>query len=201
VSPPAGTLSAGASRRLARRAPLAVHPARGPAIKRNVHDFVVAAPADALADALGAVLADPGPIGAIEIKRRPDRVGKPFAVGERFHGCVHLLGALGRTRAGAWLEDTLASDYAEIVAMEPRRMVYRYLAGSPIAGQTTFLLEDHVPAGSRLRVIFEFQEIGGAAVTVLHRFGLRLHDQVTLAQVTRAAERLGVPLISSTLCR
>jgi hypothetical protein len=197
----AGALSAGAALRLSRRRPLAVDLDRAAALKRNVHEFVVGAPADRVAEALMQVLAEPGPIGPLEIKRRPEQVGRPFTAGERFHGCLHLLGAFGRTRPGAWLEDTLMSDYAEIVFLEPRRMSYRYLEGSPIAGRSTFELDD-LPAGrSRLRVIFEFQERGGAAVTLLHRFGIRLHDEVTGQQIERAARRLGVPLISSTVCR
>ena len=64
----AGALSAGAARRLAARAPLAVDPARPAALKRNVHEVVVDAEAPAMAQALREVLISPR-----RVERRPGR--------------------------------------------------------------------------------------------------------------------------------
>lgn len=176
--------------KMQRRRPLALDPARPFAIKRNVHEWVIAAGAQRFAQAFAEVLSRPGArFGAIEIQRLPGREGQPFVVGERFAGCVRL------PHLPSWLE---LGDYAEIVELEPLRVVYRYLSGCPMAGTSTFEIS---PLGEhcRLRVIFEYQELGGLAVSLLHRFGIRIHDQVTQAQVLQTAERLGVPVISSTL--
>ena len=51
----------------------------------------------------------------------------------------------------------------------------------------------------RFRVIFEHQELGGLGITVLHRFGIRMHDEVTRAQVEQAAARAGAPVLASTI--
>ena len=79
-------------------------------------------------------------------------------------------------------------------------MVYRYLSGCPMAGTSTFEISSESEGENcRLRVIFEYQELGGLAVSLLNRFGIRLHDQVTQAQVEKTAERLGAAVLSSTL--
>jgi len=181
--------------KMARRRPLALDPARRFAIKRNVHEWVIGAEAQRFAQAFADVLGTPGArFGAIEVQRLPGRDGQPFAVGERFAGCVKL----PHLPFSRWLEDNLFSDYAEMVEMTPLRVVYRYLSGCPMAGTSTFEVQ---PLGDRcrLRVIFEHQEVGGFAVTILHRFGIRMHDRVTQAQVEAAAARLSAPILSSTL--
>jgi hypothetical protein len=180
---------------MARRRPLELDPARGFAIKRNVHEWVIGADAHRFAEAFAEVLREPGArFDAIEVQRMPGREGQPFAVGERFAGCVKL----PRFPLARWLEDNFFSDYAEIVELAPLRVVYRYLSGCPMAGTSTFEIQ---PLGDRcrLRVIFEHQELGGLAVTVLHRFGIRMHDRVTRAQVAAAAGRLSAPIVSTTL--
>jgi hypothetical protein len=220
------TLAPRPLRKLAARAPLAIDPARGVAIKRTEHELVIDTDAATFARALRDVLREPdAAFGLIDVKRAPDRAGHDFVVGERFTGCVRLArtaarwrrqrrhallaplaSALARTRVGAALEDAFLSDFAEIVALEfepppgaPYRVVYRYLDGSPMAGASTFLVEPLGPARCCFRARFEWQERGGAAITALHRFGIAMHDEVTALQAARAAERVGARIVSSTI--
>jgi hypothetical protein len=205
-----GALPPAFASKLARRRPLSMRPARGPAVKRNLHELTVAAPADAFAGAFRAVMREEARFGLIEVKRV--RQGD-FVVGERFTGCIRLaqlaarrrglwralLGWLSRTRLGAWLEDAFLSDFAEIVALEPNQVEYRYLSGTPLAGRSRFEIAPLSSETCRLRVIFEYQEIGAFSISILHRFGLRMHDEVTALQAAAACARLGVPLLSSTI--
>jgi hypothetical protein len=189
-------LSPQAQRRLATRAPLALDAARPYAVKRNVHEIVVDAPPDRFAAALRETLADPGQqFGMVAIRRAPARVGRPFVAGERFLGTFHL--GLGASPLVRWIEESFLSDYAEVVALDERRAVYRYLEGTPIAGSSTYLV-DADPAGTRLTVVFEHQEINALAVSVLHRFALRQHDRAALAQARAAARRCGARVVSAT---
>jgi hypothetical protein len=182
------------AQKLQRRRPLAMDPARAIAIKRNLHEWVVAADADRFARTFAEVMAEPGArFGAITVKRLPGREGQPFRVGERFTGCVNLPHVPG------WLADSVFSDFAEVMEVQPRRVVYRYLSGCPMAGTSTFEVRPVTSVSCSLRIIFEYQERGGLGVSVLHRFGLRLHDQVSRAQVERTAERLGAAILSTTL--
>jgi hypothetical protein len=133
------TIPPQATRRLATRARLPVDARRSIAIKRDVHEYLVEADAEAFARAFREVMTDPsGRFGLIRVKRPADRMGKDFRPGERFQGCYSvssaLLGALARhprTRTLAplaerllatplvrWtigrLEDAMLSDYAVI---------------------------------------------------------------------------------------
>jgi hypothetical protein len=205
------TLSPSFAKKLEQRRPLAIDATRAIAVKRNLHELTIEAGAERFAAALEEVMCEPDArFGMIEVKRLPGREGQPFAVGERFTGCVRLAelaaargsrwaAALSRTRLGAWLEDSLMSDYAEVVDRAPGRVVYRYLSGCPMAGTSTFTVEPIDAGRCRFRVAFEYQELGGVAISVLHRFGLQLHDQVTHAHASRAAERIGARILSSTI--
>jgi hypothetical protein len=210
-----GTLGPAAARRLARRSPLPVRADRGFALKRNVQEWTVGAPAGAFARAFEAVMTEPGrAFGPIVLKRLPERVGRPFAAGERFHGCFTLslaerpwLRAAARSRLAVAVEDAWLSDYAEVVllALEPdadgiRRVVYRYLSGSPCAGATTLEITPLGPERCRFRALMAFQEAGLLSLPALHAFGLRAHDAVVGAQVGAAAARLGAEVRSSS-CR
>jgi hypothetical protein len=194
-------------RKLQHRQTLAIDPARSCAIKRGVHELEIDTSAERFAPALRQVMRDPeGAFGLIDVKRAPDRLGSDFIVGERFHGCVRLarlrspgLRLLGKTRLGAWLEDSVLSDYAEVIEVEPYKVVYRYLSGTPIAGTSTFLIEPLGESRCRFRVVFEYQELGGLAISALHRFGLRMHDQCTWVQAHRAAALCGAHVVSSTI--
>src|SRR5690349_2778149 len=88
-------IPAEATKKLGARRRLPVEPARSIAVKRDVHEFVVAADADRFAAAFKAVMTDPaGTFGLIRVKRPADRLGQDFAVGERFQGCYSIAGAL-----------------------------------------------------------------------------------------------------------
>jgi hypothetical protein len=202
--------------KLQRRKILAIDPGNGPAVKRSVHEIEIATDADTFASALRQVLAQgDGALGPIDIKRLPERVGREFAVGERFHGCVRiariaariapgswsgeLLHLLGESRFGEWIEDQLMSDYAEVIEVGPRRVVYRYLEGTPLSGSSTLIVDPLATDRCRFQVIFEYQERGGLAIDALHRFGLQMHDQVTWIQAARAAALTGAEIVSSTI--
>jgi hypothetical protein len=129
-------------RRLEARRPLPLDPASSIAIKRDVHDFEIAADAASVAAAFRDVVTDPAIMfGLIRVRRPGERIGRAFEVGERFQGCFSLeralLGSLerrgwDRARAAAgrvlarpaatwligWLEDHLLSDYAEIEELD-----------------------------------------------------------------------------------
>ncbi len=190
-------------RRLASRTPLALDPARPFAIKRNVHEVEVDADPDALGRALGDVVADPvEALGRIRVRRRPDRVGRPFEAGERFHGALTLGGAAAGgplARLVRWLEDAFFSDYAEVERVSDREVRYRYLSGTPIAGSSTLRIEPAGPARSRLVVVFEFQEVAALALGALHRFALKRHDEAIQDHVRKAAARLGARVLRSTI--
>jgi len=222
-------ISPTAAARLENRAPLALDPSASIAIKRDVHDFEVAAEAADFARAFRAVVTDPASrFGLIRVKRPADRMGREFEVGERFQGCfsieLALAGALdGRSptaarwvtnaltlaparRAIAWLEDELLSNYAEIVRIDlapapgnPYVLEYRYLAGTPIAGSSTFTIEALGPGRCRVRQVFAYQEVGGVALGTFQRFGLKFHDQVVQREIEQAAELCGARVLSSTI--
>jgi hypothetical protein len=122
------------------------------------------------------------------------------------------LAALLATRSAAWIlarvEDLALSNYAEIVeiAMEAdaaaggaRRLVYRYLEGTPIAGSSTFTIEPRGERRCRLTQVFEFQEVNGMALATFERFGLKYHDQVVYMQVHKAAARAGARVVAGTI--
>ena len=75
---------------------------------------------------------------------------------------------------------------------------YAYLSGSPIAGESHFEVTPVGPSRCRLEAVFAYQEIGALAVLVLHLFAARLHDDVVLEQVQRAAAHAGGRLLSAT---
>ena len=184
-------MGAAAERRLAARRPLALD-ARAPvAIKRNLHEADIGADADAFARAFTATLSEPRAFGPIRIKRARGRVGQPFALGERFLGAVDL-------GLPAWLTERFTSDFAEIIELTPRRARYRYLDGCPMAGVSSFEI---TPAGDgrcRFSALFEYQELGGLGISVLSRFGLRLHDRVVAEQVAAAARSIGADILWTT---
>ncbi len=184
---------------------------------------MIGADAARFAAALAEVMRAPGGrFGLIDIKRCPERAGRPFVVGERFHGCVNLsrlaarwartnplrwlVGAFARTRLAARMEEALLADFAEIVEIDlnpapgnPYRVKYRYLSGTPMAGASTFVVEPLDGARCRFSAIFEYQELGALAISVLHRFGVPVHDEVTEAQAQLAAACAGARVLTSTI--
>ncbi len=186
------TLSTRFAEKLARRVPLTIDPARAYAIKRNTHEWILDAESGRFAAALTDVLTQPdAKFGRLVVKRMPGRDGKPFEVGERFTGSLSGWWP-------DWLADALLSDFAEVVEVSTCRVVYRYLSGCPMAGTSTLVVEEH-PQGCRFSAIFEYQEVSRLAVTILNRFGLRLHDEVMREQVERAAEKVGARILATTL--
>jgi hypothetical protein len=204
-------MSAAATGKLLGRAPLPVNPARPIAIKRDVHEFEIAAPAERFARAFEEVVTDPAStFGLIRVKRPADRLGQRFTRGERFQGSFSFELAAGPrlawlfalrpvARVATWLEDQFMSDYAEIVEFEPLRLRYRYLDGTPIAGSSTFTIEPLGPDRCRFTQIFEFQEINGIALRTFQSFGLKYHDQVVWQQVRRAAAKANAAVLSRTI--
>jgi hypothetical protein len=186
------------------RDPLALDPWRAIAIKRSVHELEIDAPADAFAGALLDVLADPdGDFGPIRVRRPPDRVGKPFEIGERFQGAVAIDRLLGPIPAFIrpltdWIEGAFLADHCEVVELTPLRARYRYLVGTPLAGHSTLEI---VPFGARCRLVqtFEYQELNFLALLAIQRVGVRFHDLALVAQASRAAARIGAGIRSSTI--
>lgn len=190
------------------------------AIKRDVHNILVGAPAGVFINTLHDVLRTPGEMfGLISVHRPPERMGEPFVVGDRLQGRYSLEdawqidqddddsddGFMERTfeRCLRWIEDKHLSDYGLVteVALDPTqsadgiaRFRYVYLEGTPIAGSTTF---ECVPVGDDkccFRSIFEYQELAYSTVLLFGSVGLRLHNQVIVAEAQLAAQRLGVEI-------
>jgi hypothetical protein len=215
-----------AGKKLEARRRLPVEPARSIAVKRDVHEFVVAADAGRFAAAFKDVMTDPtGMFGLIRVKRPADRLGRDFDVGERFQGCYSISGALlhGRGRFLGrmlrwllalpplrWLigavEDAMLSDYAvidELVLSPPpgemHRLKYSYLDGTPIRGCSRFHIEPAGDGRCRVTQIFEYQEVNAIALGTFQRFGLKMHDQVVHMQIHQAAARAGAGVVSGTI--
>jgi hypothetical protein len=218
-----GALDDGAARRLAAMPVARLDAARAAAIKRNVHELDIDATPDRFAAALTDVLADPAAgFGLVEVRRARDRLGLGFNPGERFVGCFSVtraaaawraprwvravLGVAERAGILPWLEHRLTCDHAEIAELQldpdaegARRVVYRYLAGTPLAGDSAYTITPLGPRACRLEVAFTYQETTAAAVSLLHRFGIRQHDAAVLAQAEAAARRVGARVVRHTL--
>jgi len=217
-----GILDAGAARRLAAMLPNVVDARRSTALKRNVHEIDVDASAPRVAAALADVLADPeARFGVISVRRPPARTGRTFVVGDRFTGAFRVAAAatawgapawlralLARAdRAGVlpWLENRLTSDHAELTELraigDTHQMAYRYLAGTPLAGESRYAIAPHPGDRDRCRmtVTFAFQETTAWAVLLLHGFGIRQHDRAVLAQAEAAARRIGARVVAHTI--
>jgi hypothetical protein len=220
---PRDALGARVAKRLARRAPQVIDAARPAAIKRNVHEVDVDVGAAAFARALRDVLIDPrARFGLVRMARTATRVGRELAAGERFQGCFGLRDAaaawgaprwlvrlLERADAAgllAWIEERFASDHSELVRVgfDPdadgvRRVAYRYLDGTPLAGESEYAIAPRGDGTCRLEVAFTYQETSALAISLLHRFGLRAHDRAVLAQAEAAATRAGGRVVSTTI--
>lgn len=131
-------------------------------------------------------------------------------------------------RAGIlpWLENRLTSDHAEVIELRARNddgngaelraddddaatathtMAYRYLADTPLAGESRYTIAPGAGAGAAdvaactLTLTFAFQEITAFAVFLLHGFGIRQHDLAVLAQAEAAARRIGARVVAHTI--
>jgi hypothetical protein len=179
-----GELGPGAARRLLGRRRLAIDPTSGAAVKRNVHEFLIDAPAERFAQALADILVEPGAdFAGLTILRLPGRAGRSFLPGERFQAAFR----------------GVAVESSEIELIEPFRARYVYLTGAPFVGSSTFVVEPDGPRRTRFTAIFELQERGLLGVALLHGFGIRAHDRVVAAQAALAAARTGATVVQSTI--
>lgn len=211
---------------LAAKSVLTLDPAGAIAIKRDVHNQIVSLDAKPFADALNAVLTDPKRrFGLIEVDRKQATVGKPFSLGERFQGRYSLEGAaesvLGKdvkklfdtldrdpafAEAICEIENKQLSDYGVITDLvtapadgKELRFSYRYLAGSPIAGSSTYLVTQLEPGRSRVTEIFEYQERSTSFADFFATTGLKLHVQVVESQITQAATLGGGQIVQTDI--
>jgi hypothetical protein len=195
-------------------------------IKRDVHNLVVSADADALAKAFHSVMKDPNRrFGLIKVDRKASRRGQDFVLNERFQGRYELDQALSQKLHGRWkelfgelaeeppwcrilwdIENQHTSDYGIIseLSLNPPpgaefRLAYRYLEGSPIAGSSTFIVTPLMSGRSRLTQIFEYQELTADFARFFSSGGLRLHNQVVYSQVEQAAALAGGAIVESDI--
>jgi hypothetical protein len=200
---------------------LRLDPAGSIAIKRDVHNFEIDADAIPFAQAFHTAMHQPqAEFGLVRVVRTRAETGTPFALNERFQGQYQIDEALVRDhRSGfvGWLEkvaaktldalhleglldtieDKLASDYGVITSFDLTSatlptMTYEYLEGSPIAGSSTFQVQQLAPGRCRFTQIFTYQEQHLDFLFFFSTQGLKLHDQVVYAQVETTAKALGV---------
>jgi hypothetical protein len=152
-------------------------------------------------------------------------VGKPFTMGERFQGRYGIEDAVKEQLEGKWkkifgklvdndsvrrvicqIENQSTSDYGQISRLEleppPGRahvLQYTYLSGSPIAGSSTFLVQDIAPDRSRLSQVFEYQEQDLTFATFFSAGGLKLHNQVVFSQTSQAAALIGARILATDI--
>ena len=205
---------------------LALDPHSPIAIKRDVHNLVVAADARALAEAFHQVMTDPTRrFGLITVNRVSGRAGQPFVLGERFQGRYSIEGSVRQQLEGKWerafgkaagheavrqffcrVENETTSDYGVIDLLQldppagrPFMLRYRYLEGTPIAGSSTFIITQLGPGQSQLTQIFEYQELEAAFTAFFSAGGLQLHNQVVYSQTEQAAALIGTHVVSSDI--
>ena len=221
---------------LASRKQLPVNSKGALSIKRDVRDLVVSTDAATLAGALHEVMRDSTRrFGLIRVDRMPENVGKPFHLHERFQGRYELAKAIRQELHGFWkklfgpllddpgvgkileqIENGHTSDYGEIVRFEldsnsagPFVLQYVYLAGSPIAGSSTFEVSDvtdpaellalGVPKAALVRQIFVYQEQSVEFAKFFSAGGLRLHNQVVYSQIEQSAQVAGASILKTDI--
>jgi hypothetical protein len=229
------TSEQGWAQRLARRPLLWLKPWGCNAIKRDVHCVEVDCEAAGLTQAFHDKMIDPcAHFGLISVRRPCLRTGKPFRLHDRFQGRYSLkdsiiravrksmfggleplvdgvCSAFGVRQVLGLVEDNVMSDYGEIVELNltatPYRLKYVYLVGSPIAGSSTFVIEDLVPGpddgwtGPRCRVTqtFEYQELNFPAMASMATWALKIHDEVVYQQVSQSAETMGHKVVATDI--
>jgi len=211
---------------LERRVELRLDPSSTITIKREVHNIEIDVDAGRFADAFHQVLRDPNRrFGLIRVDRERRNRDKPFHVGERFQGRYELDEAIRKNVHGWWrrffgdlvntpgvkewlcrIENEATSDYGIITRLElsppagePYVLEYHYLAGSPIAGSSTFIVAPLGPSRCRLTQVFEYQELTLTFATFFSAGGLKLHDQVVMSQATQAAALVGGHVLTSDI--
>ncbi|MCC6526503.1 MAG: hypothetical protein IT373_27895 [Polyangiaceae bacterium] len=212
------------------KAVLPLDPEGAVAIKRGIHCIDVAAPAADVMRAFTAVLEDPGRrFGLIELLRTPDRVGRPYSVGERFQGryiiekaveeelaklpLPGLMSSLSRAFAALspdplleLVEDRMLSDYGVITDLvtspasgQPYRLRYEYLDGTPIAGFLSIECLATGPATCRFTQLSEYQEQGIEILLVYGTAVLKMHERVFYEMVKQSADRIGAAILGTDI--
>jgi hypothetical protein len=210
---------------LAGRRRLVLDPNRNMGIKRDVREFEVSASATDFTRSFAECMADPQrSFGASRVVREKTRVGRPFELAERFQGRFDLnvlregkqkrsrrlaklltnaaaVGQLGASsgKISRLIEDQVSSIYAEITELQlahmPARVTYTYLEGSPMAGASSFEIEEVAPERCRVKHVFEFQEINILAAVSLATTVFQLHLNVVWHQVEAAAAAIGAQVL------
>jgi hypothetical protein len=218
------------------REPLRLDYGAGISVKRDMQEVVVDVEASQLAAAFQAVMSDPARrFGLIRVDRLPEDANRPFRAGDKFQGRYQLEAAAQAELRGhlqKWfgdlaqsddverllcaIENQHTSDFGQIRTLEmspapgkPYVLEYVYLAGSPIAGSSTFWISDvgdadllarhGVTRAALLRQVFEYQEQSGSFASFFTRGGLRLHDQVVFSQAQQSAAAAGGRILETTI--
>lgn len=225
----------GWAQRLARRPQLWLQPLGSTAIKRDMHSVDVDCSADKLATAFHERMIDPcAKFGLISVRRPCLQTGKLFKLGNRFQGRYSLsdsiirqlrktmfgglepllagiMSAMGIRQVMGLIEDNVISDYGEIVELQlttlPYRLTYVYLVGSPIAGSSTFVIDNVEPradetwTGPRSRVtqIFEYQELNFPSLASMSTWALKIHNEVVYQQVSQSALAIGHEVVDTDI--
>lgn len=211
---------------LAQRQRLPLEPQRSMSIKRDVHTLRIAAEAGTFAQAFHQVMTDPERrFGLIRVERMQSNLGRPFQVGERFQGRYDLQDATKEQLPEQWrrlfgalvqhefvqqwlceIENAHTSDYGMIDMVElhplmgqPYILQYSYLAGSPIAGSSTFMVTPIDAQTCQLTQIFEYQEQSISFATFFAAGGLKLHNQVVYSQAMQAAQHIGARILDTDI--
>jgi len=176
-----------------------------------VHNVVIRADSAAFAAAFQHTLQDSKKqFGLIHIMRKQANIDQPFTLGERFQGRFSIEEALKFTDHPhdflRGIEDHITSDYGIISEFETApplggeyRIAYRYLEGSPIAGSSTWTIQQIENGVCRFTQVFEYQELQIGFVTFFATLGLKLHNQVVWSEVKQSADLIGVEIVSTDI--
>jgi len=182
-------------------------------IKRDVHNVYIRADAAAFANAFQSTLMDSSKrFGFIHIMRKQANIDRPFTKGERFQGRYSVEDALKlvdhQHDIVRLFEDHFTSDYGIISELEVHpppggeyRIAYQYIEGSPIAGSSTWIIQqDQVEKDlCRFTQIFEYQELQISFALFFGTLGLKLHDQVVWSQVKQSADSIGAKVVRTDI--
>jgi L-gulono-1,4-lactone dehydrogenase len=188
------------------------------AIKHDVRRFRVQVEAKRFVEKFHELLSNPTSFDFFRIER--ESYAQPFAVGDTFAGVFTLTPALRREirslrpPQGKWevptevfkqiveraLRDEPPKDYGKVTALQidraPFSVRYDYTEGSPIAGHSTFTVEDLPGNGSvggacLVTQRFVYQEQRLLDVELFGTIGLFLHNRVVEEEIKATAAALG----------
>ncbi|MDO9020946.1 MAG: FAD-binding protein [Deltaproteobacteria bacterium] len=187
------------------------------AIKQDVRCFMVDRDAVTFARKLHEVLSTQEDFGIFKL-RRPDRTS-PFKVGDLFEGSFQVTPELEEEIRALRLPPNLDGVPAEVLADQVERILmtyyrrrpptdygqvtslnlgsapcsvrYDYREGTPIAGYTTFTIEDAEEGHCRVTQTFVYQEQDFLTVQAFGTLGLYLHNRVVAVELKVTADQLG----------